>query len=364
MDIKAKKSMMLQNIYLCKFGNLQMLPLMKPSKNNINNNFQFHDTNQFCEVYVMKNIHPIIIAKEYIFKKMNPIIMNVVKNDFSGTNIESSENMYDDILNLRTNFFKTINISGLYPLRGSEIVYSPTITVIRNENFIINPQEFFRINIITATPITEPKLEDESMNIDDYILTKEIIENIFQTALQTNHDVLILTDFGCRDEKNPINDIVDIFNSCILKYGSIFKNIIFSIAVKEISDDAIYHYFNKNIIKPQTLVENKEIENYTDLTINDKNVTPNQMINNNMIPNQIFNNMVPNQMINNNMVPNQMRNNNMVPNQMNNMMPNQMNNMIPNQMNNNMVSNQMKNNMVSNQMNNNMVPNQMNMIYN
>ena len=70
MDKQVKKKIITQNMTLCEFGLLKNLPLIKPIKHCINNNLQIPDTNNFCEVYVVKDIQPLSIAREYIFKKI------------------------------------------------------------------------------------------------------------------------------------------------------------------------------------------------------------------------------------------------------------------------------------------------------
>lgn len=278
-----KKKYITDNMKFCEIGPLKNLIIGKSIKNNFNSNFSFSDTNTFSDVHVVQNLHPITIAKEYLLKKNNPIILNVVTREFDGNNIPSSQGMLDDMINVRTNFYKTV--SGHYPLRYSEVIYTPLVTVIRNENLLINPNEFFRLNIITATPVSDPKLEDGILNLEDYIMTKETIENIFQTAAGTNHDILILNDFGCGSQKIPVGDIVDIFNICILNYGSLFKSIIFSITTKDDIDEAIYAYFLKNIIRPQDLIQNVP-NNIDDQLVNQLNEQTlpitNPLINSNM----------------------------------------------------------------------------------
>ena len=254
-----KKNLVSDNMKYCNIGPLKNLPLGRPIKNNYNNNFCFGETDFFADVYIVKDIHAISLAKEYMLKHFNPIILNTVTKEFDGNNIPSSQGILDDIINVRTNFYKTS--ANYYPLKYSEVIYSPCITVIRNDSFVINPPEFFRINLITATPVNSPKLEDGMLNLEDYIVTKETIENIFQTAAQTNHDVLILNDFGCVSEKIPVNELVDIFNLCILHYGSLFKTIIFSIQAITPAQEAIYYYFLKNIIKTQELVNSGQNNN-------------------------------------------------------------------------------------------------------
>lgn len=260
-----KKSIITQNIWLCEYGILKNLPVTKTVKNNFNNNLLLQEGNNFCDV-IVNNISAITIARELILNKMNPIILNLVTEEFTGSNMTNPNGIIDDTLYLITNYYKSNINSGHYPLNNTEITLTPNVIVFRNENYsFLNSKEYFKIDIITASPIYEPKLEEKDgikyYNFDDYLSTKELIENIFQTAYQTNHDALILNDLGCNHFKHPIGDLVDIINLCILKYGSLLKYVFFSIPIKHESDLAIFAYFSKQIIKPQDLVKRDVIEN-------------------------------------------------------------------------------------------------------
>src|ERR1700744_944935 len=254
MDVRTKKFNIGQNIYLCKFGALKNLPLLLSLKNCYNSSFNCGQSTTFCDVYI-KPLHPLILAKEFVMEGMNPVLLMTVTKDFNGSNLDSSEGIHDELINLRTNFHRTIMLpSGTYPIKGTEVVYTPFVTIIRDEmHNIMNPQSMYKVSLIVTSPINDPKLRDESFELNDYFKTKEIIETIFQTAILRNHDVLILTDFGCKYDKNPLKDIVDIFNLSILKYGHLFKYIVFAFNIREQTDMAYYAYFSKEIIKPQEL---------------------------------------------------------------------------------------------------------------
>lgn len=279
MDSRMKKYIMSQNTYMCKYGMLNKLPVFVSIKNYYNPTFSLGTSYNFADVYV-KSVHPLLIARECVNKGLFPVILHTVTSEFNGANMESSEGIYDDTLNIRSNFHRTLNSTGLYPIKGAAVVYAPKVTIIRDEGFQINTQTMFSIGVINASPIHEPETktkktqknkkkddEDENnaedadnMNIDNYFTTKETIENIFQTAINGNHDVLILTDFGCKYNKHSVKDIVDIYNLSILKYGHMFKYIYIAIPIREHADMAFYAYFSKEIIKPQELVDNNKME--------------------------------------------------------------------------------------------------------
>ena len=264
MDIRTKKFLVGQNIGACRYGQLKSLPLFLSLKNYYNSNFTLSEPTSFCDVYV-KPMHSLLIAKEFANQNMNPVIVTTVTSEFTDTNITASEGMHDDIINIRTNFNRTLNAPNLYPIKGPMVVYAPCLTTIRDETGNYNPQYMFKSGLMVASPLQDPVLTNNCMNLNDYFITKEIVETVFQTAILRNHDVLILTDFGCKHTKNPVKDIADIYNMCILKYGHMFKYIVIAINIMEQSDMAFYAYFSKEIIKPQDLAVNIDNIGITDI---------------------------------------------------------------------------------------------------
>lgn len=264
MDIKQyKKDLVTQNMRLIDYGPLKNLPIYKSIRNKYNDNFQTHDSDTFCDVYVLKDITSITIAESYS-DKYSIAIVNMITEDYDGGSVQSSRGFIDDAINIRTNIYKSI--SNVYPINKGEVAYSKDVTVIRNSKYQIIPKDFFKINVIT-TPIHFINDNQSDVTIDDYMLVREIIETIFQTAIISRDEILILSDFCCTSNGKLIRDIVDIYNLCILKYGYYFKNIIILIDTKNSNICPHYYYFLKNIIIPQDLIDrNTNIEKQSDET--------------------------------------------------------------------------------------------------
>jgi hypothetical protein len=251
MDSKYKTFIINENNNYCKYTDHKNLQIKKSLKLKYRSNFPIPEPQRFAEVYI-KNIHSLILSKECLIQKLKPVIVNIVSPSFDGTPLH----FYDDFISMKTNFYQTIDSIDLYPIQKN-IVYVPILTVIRDANFDINIKFFYSICCITAALVNEPEIiEEKYMNFNDHMTCLEVIESIFQTAKLADHDTLILTDFGCKYNKVPIVDLVDILNLLILKYGGFFKNIYFSIPASSEFDLAIYEYFSKNIIKPQDISDN------------------------------------------------------------------------------------------------------------
>lgn len=254
MDIKQyKKDLVTQNMRLIEYGPLKNLPIYKSIRNKYNDNFQIQNSDTFCDVYVLKGITNIAVAESYS-GKYSIAVVNMMTDDYDGGSVQSSRGFIDDTINVRTNLYKSI--ANMYPINKGEVAYSKDVTVIRNNKYQTVPKDFFKINVIT-TLIHFLQENQSDVTLDDYMLVREIVETIFQTAIISRDEILILSDFGCVSNGKLIRDIVDIYNLCILKYGHHFKYIVILVDVKNSSSTPHYYYFLKNIIIPQDLIDRK-----------------------------------------------------------------------------------------------------------
>lgn len=285
MDTKLKKNIVLQNNYICKFGYLRDKTNYMSFKNYLNEEYCVGTPISFCDVYILK-LHPLIIAKEFVNCNLSPVLINIVGEKYTEHNIENLEGVYDEILNLRTNFQCISRQNNNFPPKDNEVIYTPQVMVIRDE--LLNyTQNIFKVAFITITSKPEtykilPYREDIDtdldsedskvaiekiktiMSVDTYMLFKNKIELIFQTAHYAGNNVIIFGDFGCIQDKLPIEDIIDIFNSNIFKYGHLFKEIVFAINVRLPKEQQLYEQFCDKIIKPQNIIIDDEVDNQND----------------------------------------------------------------------------------------------------
>jgi len=281
MDTKFKKNIVMQNNYICKFGYLQNKSSYTSVKNNYNEEYNVGIPIKFCDVFILK-IHPLIIAKEFFNCNLNPAIVNVVNEKYTENNIENLEGVYDEILNLRTNFQCISRQNNNFPPKENEVIYTPQVFVMRDE--MLNPtQNIFKVSFITITSkpeeyhilkykekedkeesedshTSESSSDKKSKNVnrifsaETYILFKSKIELILQTAHYAGNQVVIFNDFGCIHDDLPFDDFIDIMNSCILKYGHLFKEIIFAIPVRTQAEQLLYERLMEKLIKPQNIM--------------------------------------------------------------------------------------------------------------
>ncbi|UJR12851.1 hypothetical protein I4U23_017025 [Adineta vaga] len=112
------------------------------------------------------------------------------------------------------------------------IIYTSGITIFRQSEesgyaYMDKPLE--NVNILTITSYENPSLEKDMLSTKYAMATRKKIENIFSIAYHHKHDSLVLSNFSCDINKNPVDHIVQLFSSVIEQYAGFFKTIIFAI---------------------------------------------------------------------------------------------------------------------------------------
>jgi len=131
-----------------------------------------------------------------------------------------------------------------YPLHNDDIIYSPDIVVIREDNDEQNllPQDKWKkVDVISCaapsfnkrpTNRYNPSDGDKPVQISSEELKKLLvkrIERIFEAAYVNGVDILIVGAFGCGAFKNPPEVVAEAFNAVIEKHSNWFKVIEFAI---------------------------------------------------------------------------------------------------------------------------------------
>lgn len=264
---KTKQFLINQNISQSKFGKYAQCQTGPCIKNHYNSTFNIGQIDSICEVDVL-NFHVIDIVEDYCAHGfnaglkdnwINPVALCTVGNEFIASNFTKAENIRDEYYILRTNLNIITRNNNPFPIKHSECTYNRFVTVIRNDKLepILDMNNIYRFGLIIATPICKPTLlSDSEMSSTEFLQTLATIESVFQTAIAGGHNVLLLTPFGNTEDEVPPEDIVEIYNMCIFKYGHRFKKII--IGVPLWCGEFLFDLFDKNIVRPQNIVD-KEI---------------------------------------------------------------------------------------------------------
>lgn len=296
---KEKTQFINQNIYHSGFGDYKICPTNPSVRFPYRNSYNPGTINNICKVMV-HNYHQLDVANNLCdhgldslaAQTMIPAVMYPIGKEFTGSNFESREGIYDENIILRTNYSCVIKRQDNLFLQNNDgqkvVVYSKPITIIRNSNYDPLPYSgVFKVAIITVCydrkydlippNITKSEKDskknkeknkekddeqrDQGENIlltsNDLLSFQMYIEAVFQAAICGQNNILLLTFFG-REFGIPIDDQILIYNMCIMKFGHKFQGIMICIPPYEGKD--LYEYFEKNIIKPNSCVQDIEMK--------------------------------------------------------------------------------------------------------
>jgi uncharacterized protein (TIGR02452 family) len=190
----------------------------------------------------------------------NPLTIIPANTNYPIQNLQKGYHSTECDLFRCSNIKETLNID-YYPLTTDEIIYAPQVTIFKNtEN--VQLSKVYQASFMLVVPIKSPGLINipgtngvltDYSNQQEKNKMKEKINAMFHLAHKENFDCLILPDFGCQMENNPILSVIDIFNACINQYGikyvffyvkteNVFENI-------DIEKDKNFQIFHQNIKK-------------------------------------------------------------------------------------------------------------------
>ncbi len=291
---KLIKRILNENNSLCKIGIFKNFTVLN---NNIISykyieNFESNNKSiNLCDVYIIDK-HPLELVPFFNNCNIMPILVNYVTKDFNEDNYDTLDGIIDKKYFMQTNTHSIIKQSNLYPPANNEVLYNKNILVIRDFNLNSLQKPFFISQITLKLDKTNYDIMEyiEVYNnsekkkyistIESYILLKKEIELIFQTAIlssKNNKGILILTDHACNYlNTHIIDEIIEIYNLFIIKYGTYFSKIIIAITPldenNEINKEKVemFNKFKNKILLPQNLFDNEnkdEINNEYDNTL-------------------------------------------------------------------------------------------------
>lgn len=173
-------------------------------------------------------------CQQLINQGCNIMALNMACQVEPGGGVENGCMAQEENCFRRSNYFMTL-IHDLYPIPATGCIYTPTITVIKDQNYQLLDHPF-TVSMVACAAIRYPKITGHGtyQNELDRQLMKHKIEQIFQVGYQQHKDTLVLGAFGSGAYRNPPTEVANIFNQVIAQYNRCFKSIVF--AIKSLKD--------------------------------------------------------------------------------------------------------------------------------
>ena len=175
------------------------------------------------------------------------LVLNLASYKNPGGGVYYGSMAQEEEISRKTDYMKH-NCEGLYPMKLNEIIFTSNIKVLKDENYNrIHRSLIKQFDMIAVAALRNPQLtSNQKFYTNDREITFKKIEGIFKFAIIHGYKILILGALGCGAYHNPPQEIIDIFNECILLYGKKFKKIIFSVYSTR---DNNYELFNQYILR-------------------------------------------------------------------------------------------------------------------
>lgn len=163
--------------------------------------------------------------------------LNMASSYQPGGGWEKGSMAQEEELFRRSNYFKTLRIA-FYPLKPTQVVYSPVVSIIKDQEY----DDLRKPIIVSMIAAAAPKYPDTQITPDrivryarqqDYDVMQATIDHIFRVAYLKSHDVLVLGALGCGCYGNPPRDVIDMFNKTLAKYKKCFSRVVFAVYSKK-----------------------------------------------------------------------------------------------------------------------------------
>jgi uncharacterized protein (TIGR02452 family) len=174
------------------------------------------------------NIDTLDVAESLVKQSYNPLILNMANHLTPGGGVRSGAHAQEEHLFKTTNLFLTLTRS-LYPIRDTEIIYSPKVHQVKNSDYVPLEQAI-KYAVISVAALRNPRLNQYGQydQLDQECMIEKI-RMIFHIGALHKHDILVLGALGCGAFGNPPNEVALFFDELIKVYGGYFKGIIFAV---------------------------------------------------------------------------------------------------------------------------------------
>jgi uncharacterized protein (TIGR02452 family) len=180
-----------------------------------------------ASIVEVKDVDTLDVATELCSEGYKPLVLNMASDYKPGGGVRSGKTAQEECIFRRCNAHLT-HPEEWYPLEWDEVIFSPTVTVIKDSKYAMLPN-FCDVGMLAVAAIRKPKLKYGMYSDEDREIMTLKIEIIFKIAIKHKYDSLVLGALGCGVFENPPEEVASIFKVMINTYGRYFKKIVFAV---------------------------------------------------------------------------------------------------------------------------------------
>lgn len=172
-------------------SNYKIFPSIKLKLSDTINNPSGYDYNYKYDNIQVLDIDCIELCIQKAINN-NLLLLNMANAKIPGGCYNMDGNTQEEAIFRNTTASATL-LKEYYPLKDDEYIYSPKITIIKNNKLITNPVD---ISMITIAAVVHSSNKKPFKKNEKEIMIKKINE-IFVCAINNNIKILVLGAFGC-----------------------------------------------------------------------------------------------------------------------------------------------------------------------
>lgn len=166
-------------------------------------------------------------------KNYYPMLLNMADPVHPGGKVDDGVFGNEESCFRRSDYYKHL-LKSFYPLKDTEVIYSKNVQFVKtNEEAGCEWKPPRCMDMIACPPPPTPEVEQTEKGLryksqEHADLMKEKIRMIFKVGVLHNHDVIVVSDFGC-SQGHPPEHVAELFHEVINEFKGSFILVIFGI---------------------------------------------------------------------------------------------------------------------------------------
>lgn len=151
-----------------------------------------------------------------------PLVLVMADHRFAGGDVGSGSGAQEESIFRRTTLSTTLLQCDFYPIRDTEVVMSPSVTVFRDTEAngcrLLPLDDVFRLDFVACPGLHNPALlPDQSLTPSDDLILRTKIRAILHAATRCGNDGLVLGAMGCGAWRSPPAHVASIMKDELSK---------------------------------------------------------------------------------------------------------------------------------------------------
>ena len=193
-------------------------------------NYQPRHHNEKKVIVRVVNQDTFEVAEEIVKQGHRPLVLNLASDYKPGGGVSKGAKAQEEDLFRRSDYYRHLN-PRFYPLKSTDAIFSPGVTVIKDVNYTkLKPN--FQVDCLAVAGLRKPKIVQGKFQAKDEELLRTKIRQILEIADRHQFDYLVLGALGCGAFGNPPEEVARLFKEELTNFHHSFIEVLFAVLCK------------------------------------------------------------------------------------------------------------------------------------